>query len=237
MRYLLILLGALITVPLQAQEWSIASELSYLKETGNTDKELIGLKNDIVYRMRKIDLNGKFNYTSDRNKEELQSEEYLVEEKLDWKFQKAEYAFQLFRWEKDIFRNLEYRLTAGLGMGFNLLSHWKDVKDTLVLELGGQQSWEYQVNNKSNQFNSLRNYLSYRHYLSDPMYIEAKSEYIYEFNQTEGYRLNIGISLVSKINSHFSLRTAHEVRYDQNPIGNIRKKDTRTRISLIMDIK
>ena len=110
----------------QAKNWSGASEFSYLKETGKSDVEAIELKNKATYDLPKVAFNGKFNFISYRDEDRLISEEYFTEEKIDWKFQKAEYFFQLFQWEKDVFRNLEYRLTAGIGIGFNLLSLKKD---------------------------------------------------------------------------------------------------------------
>ena len=125
-----------------------------------------------------------------------------------------------------------------MGIGFNILSYWKqDTKDKFVWEIGGQQSWENHVDNRTTEFSSVRNYVSYRHYLSDLMYIDAGSEYIYEFDQTKGYRINSDVGIVSKLNSRFSLKIGYGVRYDKNPVGDVTKTDTRTTVSLIMDFK
>lgn len=207
-----------------------STELSYIKDTGNSDIEEFGIRNKGRYAVSKFVINGKLDMTRYKTKDVVTSEDYYVGEKIDWTYNNTDYIFQLANWQKDKFKNLDSRLTLGIGMGQKLFQG-------LLVELGGQYSTESHVNGTVNQFGSVRAFTRFGKHFNANTFFEQNLEYIREFDDAEGFRINSETSILTKINSRFELKTSYAINYDSDPGGKVSRKDTSIRIGLVINIK
>lgn len=233
MRYLFVFALLSLSSIVSAKPWSIESAFQFSKNTGNVDDRSIGFENTFVYDASKLKLTGIFNYLSFRENDRLTSEEYFTECKSDFKHSKDSYFFTFFRWEKDKFKDLDYRSTAGVGYGMYLIYKVEKENKKLTLEFGGLRSKEHPVGEVPISFTSARIFLGYKQVFSEHLSFNFGNEYIYEINSTRGYLLTNIFDIVSKINSRWSFKTGFRRKYDSNPPGLAVNRDTRIAISLV----
>lgn len=212
--------------------WENSSELSYVNTTGNTRTETFGLKNKFEYDWDKTALRTKAEALTARENKQTTAENYLAEEKFEWKYVKPNYLFQLGKWERDRFAGIDSRLTAGAGVGRQLL---RTERQKLTSEIGVQHSWEDQKGGDYKKFGSARAFGDYVLKMTETAEFEQNAEFIKDFDQSDAFRVKTLTSLKAKMNAHLALKTSYEVKYDNDPPPSTAKTDTITTIALVAD--
>lgn len=222
--------GAQEAGPPGEKAWSLSSEMSYVNTTGNTRTRTLGSKNKFRRDWSDAALNLEGNALKSDENGASTAEKYSAAEKVEWKFSPDNYLFELGKWEKDRFAGIDSRMTAGGGYGRQLLS---TARQLVRGEIGAQYSWEDRQGGDYEKFGSGRAFALYSLRLSETAEFAQEGEYIYEFIDSDAYRLSSLTSLKTAINSHFAVKLSYEVNLDNDPPPGFTKTDTTTSAALV----
>ncbi len=225
--------------PLYGTERS--SEISLTGTTGNAHTRTFILKNNAKKDINQLTLKGKFDYFFAEDDHTLETEKYLVGQQLDWRYRNhpyLDYVFQRYTWDKDRSKNIKSRSSAGLGHGFDILKTSLDQipKHRVFLELGGNYSWEGRRDNSYEEFGSARSYLVlYWDLHRNKTSIKQDIEYLYDFGEDNGSRINTNLSIKRNLKESIALKLGFEINYDSTPVGDAKTTDTLTNLFLVID--
>jgi len=214
------------------KKWKDNAELSFVSANGNTKSTTIGVQNLVQVNMSKIILEltaGVLGAESDKG---VSAEQYNAGEKTSWMFGVNNYFFEKFAWDKNRFAGIAHRYDASVGLGRDFI---KRAKNHLMLELGGGYINEQRIKSPRNDFASGRAFGKYERILSDTANGFVEGEYLHNFDDPDGYRLNAQTGLVATINSFLSLRVSYMLRRVNEPPAGFGKTDTVTSTTLIFN--
>jgi putative salt-induced outer membrane protein len=82
-----------------------------------------------------------------------------------------------------------------------------------------------------------RIYTGYDHRFSNEVKFDTSAEYIQGLKETTNWRLNWGAALTSQIADSFSISTSITVKYDHNPVGDVKTTDVLSAFSLVYTVQ
>lgn len=223
--------------PVMAQEaprkWKDAAELSYVQTAGNSKTSTLSGKNLFNYDWGKTALEIVAGGLGTKSGAAVTAEQYNASEKLSFKLTGKNYAFQKTSWDKNRFAGIQDRWDIAVGVGRHIL---ESTVDNLFTELGGGYVFEDRLPGTDNQsFGSYRAYAKYIRTLSATANASQDLEYLGNFTESDGYRMNSETALVTSINSHFSLKASHVWKFANAPGAGFRKTDTMNSVSIIVN--
>ncbi|MEW5951068.1 MAG: DUF481 domain-containing protein [Elusimicrobiota bacterium] len=217
----------------QNKVWKDSAELSYVKTSGNSKTETISAKNTFNYEWQKAILDLSAGGLGTKNDKDVTAEQFYASKKVSLKLFGKNYAFEKVSWDKNRFSGIKDRWDFSLGLGRNIVDK---EKDKLSLEAGGGYIFEDRVYPEENKsFGTYRGYLKYWRKLSETASFGQDFEYLGNLKDSSGYRMNAETSLITSINSHFSLKASYVWKYLNSPVSGFKKTDTLTGISLIVN--
>jgi putative salt-induced outer membrane protein len=83
---------------------------------------------------------------------------------------------------------------------------------------------------------AVRLFAGAEHKFNDNVALNTGLEYLQAVEKSDNWRLNWDAGITSKVDDNFSLATTFTLRYDHNPLPNVKKTDTITSISLIYQL-
>lgn len=215
------------------RKWKDAAEFSLLTTNGNSRGTTTSGKNTFTYNWS--DLTGLEFLAGGRgssNAGTVTSEQYNASEKVTWKLIGANYVYERFGWDQDRFAGIANRWDASAGLGRLLL----DLKnDKINTELGGGYVNEERTSAPRNDFASGRAYAKYVHTLSATANFSQDAEYLHNFKNRKGYRLNTETALIASLSTHLSLKTSFVWKRNALPPPGAIKDDTTTAVALIVN--
>ncbi len=216
----------------QAKPWNIESEISFVNTTGNTRTQSLGSKNKLVYERRRASVLVDANRHAAREKGRSIAENYFISEQIRWKIAKPNYLFELGRWEKDRFSGMDSRLTFGGGIGREM---FRTSRNSLLLEIGVQHSWEDRKSERAERFGSTRGFGVYNLMLTGKNEFTQTAEFIKDFHDTDAYRLNMVSSIKANVIFRMFMKISYEIKYDNEAVRGFSKTDTILSLSLLLD--
>jgi putative salt-induced outer membrane protein len=219
----------------EEKKWKNEAELSYVQTGGNTDVTTLSFKNQSNYqfteRLKSIWKLGVIYGESDG---EQNAENYMTELRTDYTLRKKLYLYIIAGYLADEFSGLDNRYYGGLGTGYHFLA---GPKHFLSSELGFNYSQEEYIDDTEQIFTEGRAYASYEYAIGEHSRFFQGIEYLYDFTDSENYRLNSETTVKVRINTIFSLKIGYEVRFDNTPTPETRSEtDTRFCTAIVADI-
>lgn len=235
-KLIVIALAACSAAPAFAQEakpWKDAAELSYVQTSGNSKTSTLSAKNLFNYDWAKAGLEIGAGGLGTQSRDTVTAEQYNAYEKVSLKLAGKNYAFERTGWEKNRFAGIFERWDLSLGVGRNFLD---TASDKLFAEVGGGYIFEDRLPGAENQsFGTWRGYAKYIRTLSPTATASQDLEYLGNFKDSKGYRMNAETALVASISTHFSLKASHTWKYVNVPAAGFRKADEMNSVAIIVN--
>ncbi|MGC4087831.1 MAG: DUF481 domain-containing protein [Polyangiaceae bacterium] len=148
---------------------------------------------------------------------------------------------------RDRFLGLRLRLNLDPGLAYYVLD---EAKHRLWIEGGYDLQHDFrrgdaiaaalaktgQQLDRSEVRHSGRLFVGYDNSLTENITVTTGLEYLQAFKDTDNYRINWDLGLNSRIGGNFSIATTLNVRYDHNPLPDIKTTDVTSALSLVYQL-
>jgi putative salt-induced outer membrane protein len=215
-----------------AKNWKNETKLVFLSAKGNSQSRTLGGGEKFNWANDKVVFEfwgDALNVESDNKRT---SERYDAGEKVDWKWTDRNYVFERFLWESNRFAGYSQRYDGSLGLGREML---KTKADEILLELGGGYINEQRVDSPRVDFGSGRGYLKYVHSFSSASSFSQDGEYLHNFDDPNGYRVNAETALTAAMNTYLSLKVSYTWKHVHEPPPGFKRDDSLTLVSLVIN--
>lgn len=229
----LITVFALITLPVQAQEtknWKHESEAAIVTTSGNTETESYAGKQKTSYSFdaNVFTLAGAYLQTKTSGTEtaknwdaSLRYERNLTEQ---WS------AFAQVGAEANPYSGFTQRDNADVGGKYYFI---KKEKNEFFAELGARSSRTMATSGTTSTETFGRAYVEYTQPITESVDGKFWVEYLANFTNQDGYRINAEPSIYVAMSEIFSLKMAYLTKTDNSQVAPAKKTDTQTTISLV----
>jgi putative salt-induced outer membrane protein len=207
------------------KKWKDEAEFLFVQTGGNTDVRTLAFSNMLEYKFSKS-LIGVWNISALDTKTdgEQTAERYYTDLRLDYLFTEHWYAYVLGNWLKDEFAGFDQRYTLGPGAGYKILV---GPKHFLLAEAGLAYASEDYVVEEDENFAEGRAFGKYEYAFTEKNRFTLASEFLQDFNDTDNYKSNSEVAVISALTDILSLKVAYEVRYQNRPKpSDLEKTDT-----------
>ncbi|HET9955925.1 MAG TPA: DUF481 domain-containing protein [Polyangiaceae bacterium] len=147
---------------------------------------------------------------------------------------------------KDRFQGLDLRLNLDPGLAYYFLDvakhrFWAEGGYDLQSDFRRESAIndalaKGEVLDRSEVRHNLRLFLGYENALNKQLTFDTGVEYLQALKETKNYRINWNAGLTSQVSGNFSIATTLNLRYDHNPLPNIKNTDVVTAISLVYQL-
>lgn len=220
----------------QAEEkpWSDQAELSYIETGGNTDVRTLSAKNLLKYKFtEKLEGSWELGTLYGESDGEKNAERYFTELRLDYSFKERLYTYAIGGWLKDEFAGFDARYYLGPGMGYKFLT---GPKHLLLGEAGLNYVREEYTDNTDEDYIEGRAFTKYQYAFTKKNKFSQSLEFLYNFEDSENYKVNSVTALVSALNSYLSMKASYEIKYNNRPVpSTLDKTDTVLGIALVVN--
>lgn len=214
-----------------ARAWKDSAELSFVNANGNVKTQTTSAKNAFTYDFNaetKLEIEG--GGLGARNEGRVTAEQYYGLQKVTRMVSERNYAFEKYRWDRNLFAGVRHRHDFSVGAGREL---WKTPKDLLIGEAAPGYLNEERINEPRKSFMSVRAYAKYTRDLSATAKFSQDAEYIQSLKDKRDKRLNTETALTAAISTMFSVKNSFVWRHDSRPPTGKRKDDTIFSVALI----
>ena len=147
---------------------------------------------------------------------------------------------------RDRFQGLDLRINFDPGFAYYFVD---ESKQQFWSELGYDLQYDYRRNDKVAESLALgkpvdkaevrhsgRLFFGYQNSLNKAVTVDTGLEYLQALSNTENWRLNWTLGLNSAIGGNFSIATTFTLKYDHNPLSNVKNTDALTAVSLVYQL-
>lgn len=199
----------------EAKKWQDEAELSYVDTSGNSDVTTLSFKNLFKYQFNeRLIISWELGALYGESDGDRSAESYMTELRADYDLNSRLYSYGLVGYLADEFAGLDQRYYGGLGIGYTFI---KGPKHFLSSELGLNYSSEDYTDGTDSRFIEGRAFVLYEYAINEKNKFSQGIEYLYDFDESDNYRINTDTSLKVQINTLLSLKVGYEVRYDNAP--------------------
>jgi putative salt-induced outer membrane protein len=151
-------------------------------------------------------------------------------------------AFLSISGRRDRFQGLDLRLNLDPGVAYYFLNSaasrlWGEIGYDLQYDVRRQEVLDATPSlEKTETRSAVRLFAGAEQKFNDNVALNTGVEYLQGVGESKNWRLNWDAGLTSKVSDNFSLATTFTLRYDNNPLPNIKKTDTVTSVSLIYQL-
>jgi putative salt-induced outer membrane protein len=212
--------------------WTASVELGFIKTTGNTETQTIGLKADATYEVDKWRHTGHAEAFGQENEDDngesvVSAERYELSGKSDYKFTERDYAYGIVHLRKDRFSGFEYDHIVSAGYGRKAIK-----RDDMELDLEiGPGMRLFKVDDGSSEDEGVLRLSGV--YWWD---ITGNSKFTQELTTEIGEEITSTRSVTgiqANINSTLALRFTYTIRHKSEVPADTEKKDTETAMTLV----
>jgi len=214
-----------------AKPWKNSTEVSVVSANGNTKTNTTSAKEDFIYEWTRIKLNLFGSALGAKSQNEITAEEYSAGEKVDFKMTDKDYLYEKFQWDSKRFTGIRHRYDAGAGYGRKIVD---SAKNKLNAEIGGGYINEQRIDAPRNDFGSGRVYSKYIHQFTDTSSFSQDGEYLHNFRDSDGYRINTETALTAGLTTHLSLKTSFIWNRVGKPVPGTIRDDTKLAAALLI---
>lgn len=237
-----IFLGAIGTAALlvvspvaQAEEdgvWKGTGQVSLLAAGGNTRSQSGSMRLEFVNEQKEIDrITLRAGALVERKEGERTAESEYVTGQYDFFHTQRTYSLYSLLLERDDFAGYDYRVTARVGIGHELI---KTDKDEVRLEAGPDYTYE-EKDPDAESFLGVRLYGKYVHRFTDKNSFTQDLEILENVEETDDYRVNTYTAFQFGINSRLAFKAALTLKYDHQPVEGNQTLDYFTETALVLN--
>lgn len=218
----------------EEKRWSDEAELSFVNTGGNTDVVSLSAKNQLKYKFtEKLAGSWALGALYGESGGEKNAERYFTELRLDYLLTERFYTFGMGGWLKDQFAGFDARYYVGPGIGYKFLT---GPKHLLVGETGANYAREEYTDGTNRDYIEGRVFGGYEYAFTEKNRFSQSLEFLYDFDDSENYKVNSVTALISALNSYLSLKASYEVKYNNQPVPEtLEKTDTILGITLVVN--
>ena len=230
---LLLLTGVFLISNVDAAEksWTDEAELSFVSTNGNSKVTTLSAKNLLkVPFSESFSGSWKLQGLYGKNDGVKNAEAYMTELRGDYAQSKRLYYFASAGWFQNKFSGIDNRYVYGLGTGYKVLD---GPKNFLLGEAGLTFTQEEDTAGNDNEYPGGRLFAQYAYVFNDANKFTQSVEYLPDFDESDNWLLNSETALVSAMSTHFSMKTAYLVKYDNQPVAGLAKTDSIVSIALV----
>jgi len=210
--------------------WKDSAEVAVMTTNGNTKTQTSSGKNHFEYNWTKAKLDLNAGGLGSKNEGVVTAERYNAAEKAAYKVSDRNYVFERFGWEKNRFAGIANRWDFSLGAGRELLALAAHI---VMAEFGFGYINEERIQSKRKDFSSGRVYSKYTWKISETANFSQDGEYLANFEDSKGYRLNTETAVTAAISTHFSIKTSYVWNRVGDPPPGFIKDDTTFAVALL----
>lgn len=205
--------------------WSDEAELSYVATSGNSEVETLAAKNLFTLKFAEhMQFLWKLAALKGRTDGALTAERYLTDFRLEHRYSERAYTYVNAGWLSDNFAGLDSRVDSGLGGGYRFFI---GPKSFLKSEAGFNAVRERYTDSTERRFAEGRLFGEYSYAFSAKNKFTQSVEYLYDFDNSQNYRVNSETALRAALNDHLSLKLSYLIKYDHEPVPpTLEKRDT-----------
>lgn len=215
-----------------AKVWKETAQITYLSANGNTKSTTLGVTQLLQGNWKHVGLDIGANALGSSNKQVTTAEQYNAFEKVSWKLDDRNYAFERAGWDKNRFAGIANRIDSSLGLGRELV---KTAKNNFLAELGGGYINEQRVKAPREDFASGRAYAKYVRAISATSNFSQDAEYLHNFENPDGFRANTETALIASVSTNISMKLSYVWKHVAQPAPGFGKNDTLTSMALIFN--
>ncbi|NNF83747.1 MAG: DUF481 domain-containing protein [Deltaproteobacteria bacterium] len=228
---IIVILGTFPVAHAEEMKWQDEAELLYVDTSGNTDVTTFSAKNTLT-----VPFSGKTKGTwrlgalygeSDGTKN---AESYFTEIRVDHSYTERFYSFGYGGWLQDKFSGVDARYSLGAGGGYKFFT---GPKHFLLGEAGLTYTKEDYTDNTDNDFLGGRLFGKYEYYFNEKNKFTQSLEWLLDFSEFKNWNLNSETAILSALNSWLSLKASYLIKYDNDPIADVKKTDRILGVALV----
>ena len=230
---LLVVLNGVPEANAEEKKWKDEAELSLVDTGGNTDVLSISANNLLRYAFDE-NLIGTWELSAlyGESGGVRNAESYSTEVRLDYLFTDQVYIAGIAGWLKDEFAGIEARYYIGPALGYRLFT---GPRHFLLGEVGLNYVMEKYIDSTDEQFIEGRVFGKYEYAFTEKNKFSQSLEYLYNFDDSDDYKLNSETALISSLSDYLSLKASYEIKHDNKPAPQI-LEETDTVLSLALVI-
>jgi len=215
--------------------WKTHIEVSYVSTSGNTETESLSGKLEVKKEVQKNRYLVRSNVLYARNNNEDTANKGALEGRWERTITKRLFGFLTSKYSRDKFSGYKYRVSAGPGMGYDIIKTDKHFLKGLVSVLYNHDRYSEGFK-KSDDYSAGNAGINYVWQILENLKFKENADYLVSFDDTEKYFINSETALEVKINKYLSLGLSYIVAY-QNYLPKVGAEhvDTTFMTSLIID--
>lgn len=212
--------------------WADEAELSFVDTSGNSKVRTLSAKNAMKYRVTEpVTLTWKLEALHGEDGGTTTAERYSSDIRGGYAVTLDAFVFGNAGWRQDKFAGLDRQTLIGLGYGYKV---WTGPLHFLTLEGGAQQVQDNYTDDTSIDHTDARIFGEYGLVFAKQNRFKQTVELLYDFGNTEQYRVNLETSLTSALNERFSTKLSYLVRYNHAPVPvAVNTKDSTFSVALV----
>ncbi len=211
------------------------AELAFVQTGGNTDVTTLAAKNELKYQFaQRWSSIWKAALLYGQTDGVKSAERYETNLRFDFNYSEIVDLYTRLAWYQDKFAGIDQRYAVGPGVGHKFL---RGPRHFFVFELGANYAIELYTDETKSDFLEGRAFVRYEFILNDMLKCSQEVEYLHNFKDAQKYRAISVTAFETKINDHFSIKTAYNVNYDHQPTPDtLKTTDTLLSVSLVLNI-
>ncbi len=226
-----LLLGLVAVAQAQDRKWHDEAELTFVDTGGNTDVTTLSAKNTLTVPFTaQTKGTWKLGGLYGKSDGEKNAESYFTEVRVDHSHTERVYSFGYGGWFQDKFAGIDARYYLGAGGGYRFLTGPKHI---LLGEAGLAYTKEDYTDSTDNDFLGGRLFGKYEFRFNEKNRFTQSLEWLPDTSEFENWNLNSESAVVSALNSWLSLKGSYVVKYDNDPVGNLKKADRILGVALV----
>lgn len=231
---LLVVFSMVTAVSAEEKKWVDEAELSFVDTGGNSDVVSLSAKNLLRYTFSET-LKGAWKLSALYGKSDgvKDAERYATELRLDYLITERLFLALIAGWLEDEFAGIESKYYLGPAVGYEFLN---GPKHFLVGEVGLNYVAEEYIDGTDKDSVEGRAFGQYQYAFTEKNRFTQSLEFLYDFEDSEDYRVNSETALISALSDYLSLKTSYEVRYDNKPVpATLEDTDTILSVTLVVN--
>jgi putative salt-induced outer membrane protein YdiY len=210
--------------------FNASGEFSFVDTGGNAESTSIGVRGEFIYRPRPWVMRWRGGFVRLETDEALEAQSFVFLFRAERPRSVRVSAFGEYNYLRDLFAGLEHKNVANAGLSYAVAD---TARQKLILDGSVGLSREIRVLGDDLTAAVLLGGVGYLVKVSSTTELTEDVRYEQSLDHDEDWRLDNTLALVTKINSVFSLKVSHVVRYAHAPVEGFQSTDTITSVALV----
>jgi putative salt-induced outer membrane protein len=207
------------------------AELMYVDTSGNTEVTTLSAKNTLTVPFTgKTKGTWKLGGLYGKSEGTKNAENYFTEVRVDHSYTGQLYSFGYGGWLKDRFAGIDARYYLGAGGGYKF---YTGPKHFLLGEAGLTYTKENYIDNTDSDSPGGRLFGKYEYHFNEKNRFTQSLEWLLNFSESENWYLNSESAVLSALNGWLSLKASYLIKYDNDPVEELKKADTILGVALV----